>query len=434
MDAFILYILKVNIAITVLYGFYCLCMDKDTFFNIKRVFLLTVLAFSLCYPFMDYSFNWLTEIWKAGNILTGKITIFIMPENIVATQITGEPSVENYKYNWLSAIYISGVILFFLRTIAQLTSIAVNIRKSRPAYLLGRKVYISGQTTNPYSFFGYIIIGDNLTNEKDLQEILKHEETHVKQYHSIDVIFSQLISAFCWFNPFVWLMNKKIRMNLEFMADRSVLKSGHEPEHYQSHILRLSYHKAAATLYNNLNFSPLKKRIQMMNKKKTPGLYFLKYILIAPVVFTLLFVNSSFKAEQNEAVSATDNTRPYTLSDTIKAKSAIPDDDVHTTVEEMPLFMGDVNIMGKAREYVYKNIRYPEDARNNNVQGIVRLSFVVDKTGKVRRVKVTKSSGSESLDKEAVRVVESLPDWTPGKQDGKLVNVQYYLAVQFALK
>ena len=436
MDIIISYILKVNIAIIVLYGLYCLCMDKDTFFNVKRAFLLAIFAFALCYPFMDYSFNWGVAVERAGHILTEKITIFILPENIAPAQTMDESFAVNTKLNWFSAIYLIGVILFISRIIFQLTGIAANIRKSRTVYLFGKRVYISEQPTNPYSFFGYIIMDKNVIAENELQEILRHEETHIKQWHSVDVILSQIMVAFCWFNPFVWLMNREIRMNLEFLADRSVLKSGYEPEHYQAHILRLSYHKAAARLYNNFSFSPLKNRIKMMNKKKTPGIYFLKYILIAPAVLTLLLLNSSFKAEETgfiktDSMPVTGITEQQTaIADTVKSKPAEPEE-IYILVDQMPTFNG--GGFEKAREYVYKNLRYPQEARENNIQGTVRLSFVVDKTGKVKNVIIVRSSGNKSLDEEAVRVVESMPEWTPGKNKGKPANVRWQILVQFSL-
>ena len=407
-------------------------MDKDTFFNIKRAFLLSVFAFALCYPFMDYSFNWGVAIENAGHILTEKITIFILPENIAPAQTMGDQVSESFKLNWLNTIYLTGVVLFLSRIIIQLIGITINIRKSHITYLAGKKVYISPQPANPYSFFRYIIINNNKTEEKDLQEILRHEEAHVKQWHSVDVIFSQLMSVFCWFNPFVWLMTRKIRMNLEFIADRSVLKSGYESEHYQSHILRLSYHKAAILLYNGFNSSLLKKRIKMMNKKKTPGIYFLKYITIAPVILTLLFVNSSFKPEEtrlieNDPISITSITEQQTaVADSVNSISTESEKVYNLSkVDQGPSFMG--GGLKEMDEYFNKNLVYPEKMKEENIEGEVACEVIIDKTGKVN-IKILKTT-HPLLEAEVIRIFESMPEWTPAKLKGEAVSVLFGFGV-----
>ena len=112
----------------------------------------------------------------------------------------------------------------------------------------------------------------------------------------------------------------------------------------------------------------------------------------------------------------------------------VVDEEIHVHVEVMPKFQGSDDIMGKFRAWVYSKLKYPEIARENNVTGTVRMAFVVDRTGTVTRVTVTKSSGDKSLDDEAVRVVSSSPKWTPGMQTGKPVLVSYNFMVQFDLK
>jgi periplasmic protein TonB len=103
---------------------------------------------------------------------------------------------------------------------------------------------------------------------------------------------------------------------------------------------------------------------------------------------------------------------------------------VFTIVEEMPSFPGGE---GKMLEYIAKNIKYPPVARENGIQGRVYVTFVVDKDGKIKDAKVLRGVGG-GCDEEALRVVKSMPEWKPGRQNGRSVQVQYNLPVNFVLK
>jgi len=105
---------------------------------------------------------------------------------------------------------------------------------------------------------------------------------------------------------------------------------------------------------------------------------------------------------------------------------------VFTIVEQMPTFPG-----GEAElvKYLQKNIVYPAMERENNIVGTVFLTFVVDPEGKISDIKVLRGvSGGPNLEKEAIRVIKSMPSWKPGKQNGKAVPVQFNLPVRFSLK
>jgi len=102
---------------------------------------------------------------------------------------------------------------------------------------------------------------------------------------------------------------------------------------------------------------------------------------------------------------------------------------VFTLVEETPEFPGGMEAM---KEYLALNINYPKKARDNKEEGTVYITFVVDRSGSVKDVKVLRGV-SEAIDKEAIRVIMNMPDWKPGKQRGKPVNVQFNVPVKFSL-
>ncbi len=418
----LIWLLKVNIAITLLYAFYKLFFQQDTFFNVKRLILLSSLFFSLIYPFFDVKELFLS---KTSN-LEENLAVFQLPEFLVLSGAEKAPQAMPV-INIISIIWLVGVIGLLSYFIFQIISILSKILSSKRTQLLGENVYILKGLKAPFSFFNYILIDPDFHDEQELSEILHHEKTHVKQGHTWDVIFSELFCILCWFNPFAWLIKKEIRINLEFLADNFVVKSVKNTEHYQLHLLRLSYHKAIAQLSNNFNVSPLKKRIQMMNKKKSSSVGIIKYTLFVPLFVALLFVNN---------LQAQDGNKDQKKSDEIIIVDQVNDikqleesrGGVFTHVEEMPQFPGgDAELM----KYLIQNIRYPVEAQKQGIQGVVR--FIVNKTGEVTDVAILRPAGS-ALDEEAIRVVSAMPKWTPGKQEGTEVDVYYTLPIQFKLQ
>lgn len=124
--------------------------------------------------------------------------------------------------------------------------------------------------------------------EDEINEILTHEMAHVKQHHSVDVLLAEMVSICCWMNPFAWLLKREVRLNLEFLADRKVMEAGFATKSYQYHLLGLAYnHKYG--LSNNFNFSHLKQRIIMLNKKNqtVQGISNMRCSCFRPLLYSL---------------------------------------------------------------------------------------------------------------------------------------------------
>ena len=440
------WLLKVNIANIFLYAFYKLFFQKDTFFNAKRVILLSSIVFSLFYPFFDVKEIFLSKT----TYLEENLLAFELPEFLVLSGAEKAPQTMSLM-NIAGIIWITGIISLFSYFVFQIISILSKILVSKPVQLLGIKVYVLKGLKTPFSFFNYILINPDFHDEQELSEILHHEKTHVREKHTYDVILSELFCILCWFNPFVWLIKKEIRINLEFLADNFVMKSVKNTEHYQLHLLRLSYHKAIAQLSNNFNVSPLKKRIQMMNKKKSSSAGIIKYILFVPLFAALLLVNNLRAQDDKEKIQSLDELivvayevagsdndgkqeqKPQPKVQKQKPQPPIvftPDGkEVFKYVEQMPQYPGGEKQMMK---YLSQNIKYPVEAQKQGIQGTVVCRFIVSLTGEVTDVTILKSLTTE-IDEEAIRVVSGMPNWTPGKQGGKEVSVYYTLPIRFRL-
>lgn len=184
------------------------------------------------------------------------------------------------------------VALLAARFLVQLTGIIRLGRRCPTQKIDDTTVHLLPQPEGPFSFFHWIFVYPDAHTGEELHEILTHERTHARQWHSVDVMIGELACIVCWFNPFAWLMKREIRTNLEYMADEKVLETGHDSRTYQYHLLGLSHHKAAATIYNSFNVLPLKKRITMMNKRRTRAIGRTKYLMFLPLAALLMIVSN----------------------------------------------------------------------------------------------------------------------------------------------
>ena len=289
------------------------------------------------------------------------------------------------------------------------------------------------------SFFHWIFINPMQYSDKEINEILIHEQTHVRELHSLDIILVQLVILLCWFNPFSWLIRSEIRMNHEYLADKQVVTSGYDKKSYQYHLLGIKHTSlAAANFYNNFSVLPLKKRIKMLNRKRTHNIMVGKYLMFIPVAALLLLFSNCANKKADKAQSDTEK------ADTIVAaepdKTAEPQvevaiteakgDSIYSVVETMPDFPGGQK---ELLSFLSRNIKYPTKAIENKIQGRVIVQFVVNKDGSISGAKVVRSVDPD-LDKEALRVINSMPQWKPGMNKGEIVSVKYTIPVMFRLQ
>ena len=475
-----IYLIKINVALMLLYGFYRLTVSRDTFFGLRRLTLWLIYAVALIVPALNLEY-WVRDTPTMESMANVYADTFY-PVVVVKAQA---PSIT--WMDMLLGIYWAGVAILSLRLVWQLFSIIRLAVISRKQEVEGITVYLLRGEGSPFSFFRWVFMYPSILEGKQLHEVMVHECTHVSGLHSLDTLFSELFSIACWFNPFAWLMKQEVRMNLEYLADESVLSDGNARKSYQYHLLGLAYRqpKDSTKIANNFNLLPLKKRIKMMNKRRTSEIGKAKYFLFAPLAGVLLMVSNiesvareigeqipevaevqqkaeqalnadvavanpmakdavemmnPAEAEEMEADKAAEaaliaveqakqaaeekvKTKPQT--DTTKKKNSwdcIP--------ETMPYFPGGNVLMLK---YLADNIKYPASAVKAKKQGRVIVGFIVQKDGSITHAKIVRSIDPE-LDAEALRVVKGMPKWTPGTQLGKPVSVKYTLPVKFSLQ
>ena len=476
-----IYLIKINVALMLLYGFYRLTVSRDTFFGLRRLTLWLIYAVALMAPALNLEY-WVRDTPTMASMANVYADTFY-PVVVVKAQA---PSLT--WMDMLLGIYWAGVAVLSLRLVWQLFSIIRLAVISRKQEVEGIMVHLLRGEGSPFSFFRWVFMYPSTLDGKQLHEVMVHECTHVSGLHSLDTLFSELFSIACWFNPFAWLMKQEVRMNLEYLADESVLSDGNARKSYQYHLLGLAYRQPSEStkIANNFNLLPLKKRIKMMNKRRTSEIGKAKYLLFAPLAGALLMVSNietvareigeqipevaevQQKAEQalnaDVAVAnpmAKDAVEMMNPSETAEMKAAeaaelakaeeeakaaelakaeakasdvtAPADTtknvVYDVTETLPQFPGGQGVLLK---YLAANIKYPASAVKAKKQGRVIVTFVIQKDGSVTKARIAKSVDPE-LDAEALRIVKAMPNWTPGTQDGKPVNVRYTIPVVFSL-
>lgn len=424
-----LYLLQVNVGLILFYALYKLVCTRDTFFRSRRFILIVSLVLPFILPFIDVR-EWL-ESRDRMIMLTHFDYSAVLPEIVVGSEAVETGNRVFVLSEWIGYLYLAGVVALLVRLAVQAFSLYRLIVRMPEKEINGVRIKCLNDPSGPFSFFGWIFMNPAAVKEDEISEILTHEMAHVKQHHSVDVLLAEMVSICCWMNPFAWLLKREVRLNLEFLADRKVMEAGFATKSYQYHLLGLAYnHKYG--LSNNFNFSHLKQRIIMMNKKKSNAAGHIKYALFVLPAFALL-VAGNISCSQD--ASQTEDAKEEVVAPVSpEAKEAPADstakEEVFMVAEQMPEFPGGMKEMLK---FLQENVKYPENAMKNNVQGRVIVQFVIEKDGTPTEFKVLRSVDPD-LDAEALRVMKAMPKWKPGMQKGQVVRVKFTVPVSFTLQ
>ena len=295
-----MYVLQVNVGLLVFYLLYRGLLARDTFLGMRRLYWWAAWVLAFLYPLVELG------VWgRTETPLQVVMADYAEAMTVVVSAVAPEEAATWSWQDGVALLWVAGASALLLRMLVQLAVVCRLARRGRKVEWHGVRVLAVEGDNVPFSFFRWIFVQPGNHSEGELEEILAHEQAHVCQWHSLDVVVSELLCCLFWFNPAVWLAKRCVRQNLEFLADRAVVHSGFDRKNYQYHLLRLSYGVNIGQIVNNFNVSPLKKRIMMMNKKKSRHAGALKYALLLPVAGLLvLSANAEAVAETAENVVA----------------------------------------------------------------------------------------------------------------------------------
>lgn len=424
MNALLIYMFKVAVYLAGLYLIYRLFLEKDTFHVRNRIFLLLSLIASFVLPLITIQTKNPIDLPLFGKVLS---EIFVFPAE-KGTSLTPSGTTGSGLLKWIAIVYLSGVMLFSIKLFSDIVSLLILIVKQKSK---GSNIIIFNEINSAgFSAFGQIFINSSLSHT-ETAEIIKHEQNHILHHHFLDIIVIEVIKVFQWFNPFIHMLNRSLRAIHEFQADEECLNSGVPVISYQ-HLLLNQVFKSDIFNFSNKfsNSSLIKKRIIMMTKNRSKALTNLKLIMALPAVAIIMIAFSSCNQGNKPAENATEiapSTAPVSTPPAVENDTLPEPLDI---VEEMPVFPGGESAL---LQYIANNTKYPETAKTNGIQGKVIIRFAVEADGSAGRVSVFKGVDPE-IDKEALRVVGTLPSFKPGRQKGEPVAVWYMVPINFTLK
>lgn len=406
-------------ALALLYACIIPLLEKETFHRLNRIVILGCLIMSFAIPLVHFT--------GGTNPTVDMVRQAIQLPEIMIDGSGKEQSVWSWA-DITTCIYIIGVVAIFLMTVVQTVRLTRQLRQCKHITdNRGNTIVLTDCATSPFCLFHYIVMcRDDYANNRSF--ILTHEQEHIRLRHYIDLIILQIATIIQWFNPFVWLIGKNLKAIHEFEVDEAVLNKGIDATQYQKFLVIKAVGNRLQPFANNLNKESLKRRIIMMNQKKSNRWMMLKALFVIPVATLAVSVfasNTGASTVTREAVR-TANTLSTTNMQTQQSATK-----AYEVVEVMPKFKGGESAM---MEFLMMNMKYPQAAVKAKQQGRAIVGFVVRKDGTVSDVHITKSAGYAVLDEEAMRVVKAMPAWEPGKQKGKPVNVKYNVPITFRLK
>jgi hypothetical protein len=277
----LIYIGKGATILSIFYLVYIAVLQKDTLFTTNRHYLLSGILATITFPFIEITRSILVEIPTNNELIYNE---FLPIEEI--------PIQEALFINWWQVafyIYVLGVFFMLLRFIKQLLSLGILLYKNPSTKKDGYRYIISSENTMPFSFFRVIVYNPDLHPQEELEMILKHEEVHASQWHSIDIIITNLLLIFQWINPLAWLYKKGVEENLEYIADSATVQQIESVKQYQLALVKASSTSSIPALTNNFYQSFIKKRIIMLNKSTSKKINAWKLMLVLPLLAVFLW-------------------------------------------------------------------------------------------------------------------------------------------------
>lgn len=439
-------VLLTFVATIVLHLTYKLLFGKCNRFTICRITILTMSIFAFVFPFISIK-------------ISGQMPEYILlPENIdilVETEIVKDNSLSFMSF--VALIYIIGVIFSFMKMLFNIHKIHKMKVGKKSEIIDNVNIYYTGESHIPFSFFNDIFIGTSVISPTDnvLSEpvegsvnplVLKHEMSHVKNYHSIDVVMMEIMVSLQWFNPFIRMMKKELQSIHEYIADNEVIEDKINKSNYMMLLLQQCTADNINGIANNFSFLLTKKRISMIANKQKSKRMLLRLLLTLPVFGMLIMLNTRCdnvksnddkiaNAEKNAQDSklyrneSVDNPVNETTSLDIHTNQSVTDT-IYNNIEIMPEFPGGFS---ELMNFLTSNVNYPESAKTNNIEGRTLVSFVVEKDGSITDIEVLRGFDKD-CDAEAVRVVSTMPKWKPGVKDGETVRCRFNLPFTFKIK
>jgi len=351
MPALFVFLLKVNVALLLFCAGYYLVLRHLTFYTLNRIYLVAAMLFATVYPKINLS-DFLKHHQQIAKPVQGVIFNWQAPAKALVSPLAK----PNY-WLWAEVALWAGVLLLAIRLLIQFYSLYRLYRSSTAGKIYNHDVRIIKGNSGPFSFWKSIFINPANHEPADLHSILLHEQVHVSELHTLDVLLAELSTVFYWFNPGVWLMKKAVRENIEFITDRKILNNGADTKQYQYSLVNVSYATAPQGIVNHFNISTIKKRIIMMNAKRSSKYNLTRYAFLVPAVVALLLIFSISKAafvKKNGTVIKSFSATEHKLAEKNSKPAVIATKTNPGFIEVLKSTLAGVKITAKATDTIRK--------------------------------------------------------------------------------
>jgi len=398
------YLLQVNLYLIVFYGFYKLLLDKETYFTLNRIYLVSAGFLSLVIPFIRL--EWLTEQKAAQQVYTTVKWDAVLQQATIVTEAQ-----EGFKWgNLIVYIYCAGILFFLGRLIYNLLAVNKLIRMAKDG--------------SAFSFFNKKVIDLELP-QRDVIDI--HEEAHIKQWHTLDILFFEVIGIITWLNPIIYLYKKAIKNIHEFLADEHAADFQGDKAEYALLILSKSFGISPNALTSNFfEKSLIKKRIYMLHKERSKKAAVIKYGISIPL-FAIFIVFSSATIRKNKKLLVFSEQIP--LEKPIALVEEMVTKPMEFTEAKDSVLVQNVSIEPNWKDFykfLGKNILYPKDAQENSLQGNAAIKFTL-KNGKVSDLSTNEDLG-RGCDEEVMKSILSYKGFKEVENGKYLLNVAFRLS------
>lgn len=273
MLTFLLYEGKAAVALAVFYMFYRLLLKKESFHRLNRMVLVGMVVASFLLPLC------IITIHRPMETASTEMTEAIAPMAGAAGTASG---------SWLpvalTVLFFAGLVFVLARVLASVLSIARIVRQGRCVREEdGCKIIVTERGIDPFSWMRYIVLS-RADWESPNASILTHEKAHIRHGHSVELLLVDILTAFQWFNPAIWMLRMDLQELHEYEADDAVLRSGADIKEYQYLLIKKAVAKSGYSVANSFNHSILKNRIRMMTRAKSPLVRGLRALYLLPVV------------------------------------------------------------------------------------------------------------------------------------------------------
>jgi beta-lactamase regulating signal transducer with metallopeptidase domain len=405
MNLYLIILGKSALATSLFFLFYHFLLRRDTLFVRNRIYLIASIVLSIALPFIHI------PILNPANIPVSDSFAYIVNANS-GNKVLHPVLTENHSYSWMLLflwVYISGMVLFLLKTFFAYYQVFRIIRKAVHTSLGHLNMVVTNKKVSPFSIFSWLVVSEETLQHPSFEKMVQHELIHSRQYHSVDLFIAEILIFLQWFNPFAWALRKSIVENLEYLVDKEVLALGVDAKDYQYSLLSFSMAGLKPAVANNFNINLLKKRIVMMNTNQTSKLRRFHTPMIVLCLISVSVLTVSFRKQDTNGIVRNNHSALSILSETrnleaLKSSNlGTPTSDQKRLTEETvlktnsdgklqkdeTLFPSNTSDKDEAMisneeslmKFIVEHIRYPKQGIDGNIEGTVNLLLKIGAQG-----------------------------------------------------